>query len=87
MSSSCSQPSPAKEESSPTQEVPQHPLLAVLGDKPPKPREAEHLAFGVVGLYQPIAVEERLPRAHRSIDLLLLIAHARHEPKGHPPSP
>src|SRR5215207_11420983 len=43
------------------QELPQRFLLiSVMGNKLPKPREAEHLAFRVMGLYQPIAVEEHV---------------------------
>src|SRR5829696_1579269 len=49
-------------------------------------REAEHLAFRVVGLDQPVAVEEgRL--AGLQGRLLLLIAHPWHKPQGHPSSP
>jgi hypothetical protein len=41
------------------EEIPQRTLiLAVLGDEPLQPGEAEHLALGVVGLYQPVAVEQ-----------------------------
>jgi hypothetical protein len=49
----------------------------VLRHERPKPREAEHLAFRVVGLYQPVAVEQD---ALASIDhyLLLLVAHPWH---------
>src|SRR5215208_4155868 len=41
-------------------EIPQRPLLlsTVLGDERTKPGKAEHLALRVVGLYQPVAVEE-----------------------------
>src|SRR5215208_7464930 len=67
------------------QEVPQSPLLCVLGDESTKPREAEHLTLGVVSLYQPVAVEEHtLPNIE--FDLLLLVAHPRHESQGHTPS-
>ena len=30
----------------------------MLGDKDAQPGEAEHLPFGIVSLYQPVAVEE-----------------------------
>src|SRR5829696_1487969 len=40
------------------EEVPQRSLLTMLGDERPKPREAEHLALGVVGLYQTVTVEQ-----------------------------
>jgi hypothetical protein len=32
-------------------------IATVLGDERPKPGEAEHLAFWVVSLYEPVAVE------------------------------
>jgi hypothetical protein len=35
----------------------------VLGDERLKPGETEHLTLGVVGLYQPIAVEECFSRS------------------------
>src|SRR5215210_5487608 len=58
----------------------------MLGDERPQPGEAEHLALRIVGLYQPIAVEKStvFRLEHYS---LLPIAHVRHEPQGHPPSP
>ena len=61
-------------------------LLSVLGDELTKPRETEHLTLRVVGLYQPIAVEEDTLASFRD-GLLLLIAHPRHEAQGHPPCP
>src|SRR5215211_7552294 len=68
------------------QEVHQRPLPAVLGDERSQLGEAEHLASGVMGLYEPIAVEEgRL--ATLQDDLLLLISHPRHQSQGHPPCP
>src|ERR687889_2012934 len=67
------------------QEGAQRPLiLTVMGDERPKPREAEHLTLGVVCLYQPVAVEEdALPNIE--FDLLLFVAHPRHESQGHTP--
>src|ERR671914_1968804 len=62
------------------------PLLSVLGNECPQPREAEHLALRVVGLYQSIAVEQCY-LASIEFDLLLLVAHAWHKPKGHPSRP
>src|ERR687894_792271 len=59
----------------------------MLGDERSQPREAEHLACcRVVSLYQPVAVEEN---ALATIEyyLLLLVAHPRHKPKGHPSGP
>src|SRR5215212_8659280 len=58
----------------------------MLADELPKPRKAEHLAFGVVSLDQAVAVEEGTIASikHR---LLLLVTHPRHEPQGHPPGP
>jgi hypothetical protein len=58
----------------------------MLGNKRPKPREAKHFAFGIVGLYQSIAVEEGTVTGIE-FDLLLLVAHPRHEPQGHPSGP
>src|SRR5215213_7961976 len=48
--------------------------------------EAEHLTLRIVGLYQPITVEEDA-LARIEFCLLLLVAHPRHEPQGHPPRP
>src|SRR5829696_7756757 len=58
----------------------------MLGDERPKPGKAEHLSFRVVSLYKPVAVEED---ALTSIEhyLVLLVAHVRHKPQGHPSSP
>src|SRR5215212_2000133 len=58
----------------------------MLGDERPKPREAKHLTLGVVSLYEPVAVE-KCCLALLEHDLLLLIAHPRHDPQGHPPGP
>src|SRR5215218_8426188 len=55
--------------------VPQRSLFAVLGNKPPKPRKAKHLTFGVVGLYQPVAVKKGCLASVQEY-LLLLVAHA-----------
>src|SRR5215217_2022206 len=52
---------------------------------PSKPGEAEHLALGVMGLYQAVAIEEGYFASVQD-GLLLLIAHPRHEPQGHSPS-
>ena len=52
----------------------------MLGYKRPKPREAEHLAFRVVGFYEAVAVEERAASPGlQGVYLLLLIVHTRHE--------
>src|SRR3712207_2994605 len=58
----------------------------MLGDKRPQPWEAEHLTFGVVSLYQPVAVEEGCFTSFQG-DLFLLITHPRHKPQRHPPGP
>src|SRR5215208_2998235 len=58
----------------------------MLGNKRPKPREAEHLAHGVMSLYQPVSVEQYCLAGFK-YGLLLLIAHPWHEPQGHPPCP
>src|SRR5215204_3851483 len=58
----------------------------MLRDQPPQPRNAEHLAFGVMGLDQAIAVEEGAI-AFLQHSLLLLITRAGHEPQRHPPRP
>src|ERR671920_658294 len=62
----------------------QRPLLAVLCHKPAKPGEAEQIPLRVVGFYQAIAVEENA-LANIESDLLLLVAHTGHDPKGHAP--
>src|ERR687890_1475565 len=62
----------------------QRPLLAVLCNKPAKPGEAEQIPLRVVGFYQAIAVEENA-LANIESDLLLLVAHSGHDPKGHAP--
>src|SRR5215211_5385141 len=70
----------------PQEKVPQRSLLSsVLCYLLPKPGEAEHLALGVVGLYQAVAIEEGYFAGVQD-GLLLLIAHLRHEPQGHSPS-
>src|SRR5919107_4297925 len=58
----------------------------MFGNERPKPWEAEHLAFGVVGLYQPIAVEEGADTGFQG-RFLLFIIHPRHDPQRHPPRP
>src|SRR5918997_5573371 len=58
----------------------------MLCDECPQPGEAEHLAFGVMGLDEAVAVEEGGIAALQH-SLLLLIAHAGHEPQRHPPRP
>src|SRR5688500_14699625 len=77
MSSSCSHPYPVKERSL---------SIRKSTNEPPQPREAEHLALGVVGLDQAVAVEEGAI-ASLQHSLLLLIGHPRHQPKRHPPRP
>src|ERR687898_2392524 len=67
-------------------EIPQRVLLTLLVNKRPKPREADHLAFRIVGLYQPVAVEKDII-ARLEHYLLLLVTHPRHEPQGHTPGP
>src|SRR5215217_8862227 len=68
------------------QEVHKGSFLSVLCDQTSKPRKAEHLTLEVVGLYQPIAVEQHAaPLSER--DPSLLIAHPWHKPKRHPPGP
>src|SRR5829696_7545215 len=58
----------------------------MLSYERPKLGEAEHFTMGVMRLYQSVGVEESAvaPLEHY---LLLLIAHRRHESKGHPPGP
>src|SRR5215217_4661599 len=68
------------------EEVSQCSLLTVLGDERTKPRKAEHLTLRIVGLYQPVGVEQDA-FAVIEFDLLLFVFHPRHKPKGHPPSP
>src|SRR5215204_2810890 len=58
----------------------------MLGNKRPEPGEAEHLAHGIMSLYQPVTVEQYC-LAGLQCGLLLLIAHPRHEAQGHPPGP
>src|SRR5215213_4414532 len=62
------------------QELPQRPLLlSVLSDERTKLRKAEHLTLRVMSLYEAVAVEQCcLARIEHY--LLLLVAHARHEP-------
>jgi len=52
----------------------------------PKPREAEHLVVGIVGLYQGVAVEEDSFFLSEN-GFYFLIAHLGQKPQGHPPSP
>src|SRR5918994_706870 len=54
----------------------------MLADKRSQPRETEHLAFGVVSLYQPVAVEQCC-LASLDDDLHLLVADAGHESQGY----
>jgi hypothetical protein len=54
----------------------------MLADKLPMPREAEQLVFGVVSLYQSVALEQCC-LASLEDDLLLLVAHAGHESQGY----
>ena len=54
-------------------------LFTVLGDESTKSWEAKHLTFRVVSLYEPVAVEEGCLTSLQG-DLLLLIAHPRHNP-------
>src|ERR671910_1291868 len=54
----------------------------MLADKRSQPRETEHLAFGVVSLYQPVAVEQCC-LASLEDDLHLLVADAGHESQGY----
>src|SRR5215213_10340878 len=58
----------------------------MLSYERPKPREAEHLTLRVVGLYQPVAVEQCC-LALLEHYLVLLVAHPRHDPQGHAPGP
>jgi transcriptional regulator with XRE-family HTH domain len=61
-------------------------LLTVLGDEPPQLRKAEHSPLGVMGLHQPVAVEQDATILSER-DLSLLIAHPCHKPKRHPSGP
>src|ERR687889_1148135 len=61
-------------------------LSSTLRDQPPQPRNAEHLAFGIMGLDEAVTVEEG-GIAGLQHSLLLLIARTRHEPQRHPPRP
>src|SRR5215217_8515823 len=56
----------------------------MLCHQPPKPREAEHLAVGVMRLDNTVAVKEGAI-ADLQHDLLLLITSAGHEAQRHPP--
>src|SRR5829696_1159345 len=58
----------------------------MVGNQRPKPGKAEHLAYGVVGLYQTVTVEQRCLAVLKH-DLLLLVAHPWHQSRGHPPGP
>src|SRR5215211_2742269 len=77
MSSSCSQSSPRRSRV-PPRGTPLAIVHSMLGANRPKSREAEHLALGVVGLYQPVAVEKGAVAPLQG-GLLLLVAHACHE--------
>jgi hypothetical protein len=68
------------------EELPQRSLLAMVGDESTKPWEAEHLTVRVVGLYQPVGVEQDA-FASIEFDPLLLVAHAGHKSQGYPPGP
>src|SRR5215218_8673855 len=68
------------------QEVHKGSFLSVLCDQTSKPRKAEHLTLGVVGLDQPIAIEQSVV-AQGEHCLLLLVVRVRHEAEGHPSSP
>ena len=56
----------------------------MLGDERLKTAKAENLAFRVVGLYQPVAVEEGAVAGieHR---FLLLVGYSGHKPQRHTP--
>src|SRR5215210_9030603 len=58
----------------------------MLGDQLSQPGEAEHLALRVVGLYQPVAVEE-CTLTHSQDDLLFLVVHTRHKAQRHASRP
>src|ERR671921_2030014 len=66
------------------QEVHQRLSLSMLSNERLQTGEAEHLTFGIMGLYQPVTVKEG-PVSLSQDDLLLLIGHARHEAQGHSP--
>src|SRR5215217_333557 len=68
------------------EQVPKRSLLSVLGDERSKLRKAEHSALGVMGLHQPVAVEQHAATLSERV-LPLLIAHPWHKPKRHPSGP
>src|SRR5215217_3887730 len=53
-------------------------------DQPPKTREAEHVAFGVVSFHQPIAVEQEII-ARGENGFFFLVRHVRHQAERHAP--
>src|SRR5215216_358684 len=58
----------------------------MVGNQRPKPGKAEHLAYGVMGLYQTVTVEQRCLAVLKHY-LLLLVVHPWHQSQGHTPSP
>src|SRR5215216_1613516 len=58
----------------------------MLGDERPQTRKAEHLAHGVMSLYQPVTVEQCCFASLQDY-LLLLVVHRWHKAQGHTPSP
>ena len=63
---------------------PSDPLLSRAWRLALKPWEAEHLTLGVVGLYQPITVEEDTSQLQ---EISSPRSSSRHEAQGHPPGP
>src|SRR5688572_18532106 len=58
--------------------------IRTLGhDQLPEAWETEHLAFGIVGLHQPITVEEEVVPRHE-YGFFLLVWHLRHQAERHP---
>src|SRR5829696_3170374 len=85
MSSSCSQPSPTKVYSSSKRKFPNDrssPCSATRARSLGKPNISP---LGLC-LYQPVTVEQYCLAGSQN-DLLLLIAHPRHESQGHPSGP
>ncbi len=65
------------------QVVDQAPVVhGIVRHEPPQPGEAEHLAAGVVGLHQTVAVEEDAIAGSQG-DCPLVVAHVRHQTEGH----
>src|SRR5215211_6356879 len=58
--------------------------LSMLSHQRLQTREAEHLTFWIMSLYEPIAVKEG-PVTSLQHDLLLLVGHPCHESQRHPP--